>query len=134
MKFFHLLAPAQFHRLVRTPKRIPNIKIVHTFFKTRDKIPPQLLKSLALSMPKQVFEVNREKLILQYIWRHCVLEKNDVPNGLSWTSYDGLKILSYRNSEFFGYVPLSIIKTDKNYVHSLVESSCLFSTLWVGFR
>ena len=61
MNFFHLLAPAQFPRLVKTPKRISNIKIFHTFFKTRDNIPPQLLKSLVVRMPKRVFEINREK-------------------------------------------------------------------------
>ena len=62
MKFFHLLAPAQFFRLVKTQKSISNIKIFDTFFKTRDKIPPQPLKSLVVStMPKRVFEVNREK-------------------------------------------------------------------------
>ena len=62
MNTVHLLAPAQFFRLVKTPKRISNIKIFDTFFKNRDKIPPQLLKSLVVSMPKRVFEVNREKL------------------------------------------------------------------------
>ena len=62
MKFFHLLAPAQFLWLVKTPKIISNKKKVDTFFKTRDKIPPQLLKSLVVSMPKRVFEVNREKM------------------------------------------------------------------------
>ena len=75
MKFFHLLASAQFPRLLRTPKGNPNNntfdiffktldKIPPQLFKTLDKIPPQLLKRLVLSMPKRVFEVNREKLSL----------------------------------------------------------------------
>ena len=62
MKLFHLLAPAQNLRLVKTPKINSLIKIFETFFKTRDKIPPQLLKSLVVSIPKQVFEVKREKI------------------------------------------------------------------------
>ena len=62
MKSFHLLAPLQFIRLIKTPKRISIIKIFGDFFKTRDMIPPQLLKSLVVSMPKRVSELNREKM------------------------------------------------------------------------
>ena len=62
MKFFHVLAPAQLLRLIKTPKRFLNIKLFYTFFKTRDMIPPQLFKSLVLTMPKRVFEVNYEKM------------------------------------------------------------------------
>ena len=69
MNIFHLLAPAHFLTLVKTPKIISNFNIFDTFFETRDKIPPQLLKSLVVSMPKRVFEVNREKLSLHYISR-----------------------------------------------------------------
>ena len=61
MKLIHLLAPAQFLRLVETPKIISNFNIFDTFFEARDKIPPQLLKGLVVSMPKRVFEVNRVK-------------------------------------------------------------------------
>ena len=70
MTIFHLLAPVQFLRLIETPKRISNFNIFDTFFfKTRDKISPQILKSLVVSMPKRVFEVNREKISLHYISR-----------------------------------------------------------------
>ena len=134
MKFFHLLAPTQFLRLVKTPKIISNIQVFHIFFKTRDKIPPQVLKSLVVSMPKQVFEVNRENWSLHYISRPYVLEKISISNEFPWNLYDGLIILSGRNNEFFDYVPLNLIKTDANYVYSLVESSCIFFTLWVSFR
>ena len=61
MKFFHLLAPVQFLGLVKTPKIILNIYFFDILCKTRDKIPPQLLNNLVVSMPEQVFEVNREK-------------------------------------------------------------------------
>ena len=64
MKFFHLLAPAKFLRIVKTPKIISNIKIFDTFLKTRDKIPPQLLKNLVVCMPERVFEDNRKKVSL----------------------------------------------------------------------
>ena len=78
MKFFHVLTPARFFRLVKTPKRISNIKIFDTFFKTRDMIPPQPLKRLVVSTPKRVFEVNREKKICSlYISRPCVLEEKN---------------------------------------------------------
>ena len=63
MKFFHLLAPAKFLKLFKTPKIISNINIFYTFFKTSDKIPPQLLKNLIDSVPKRVFEVKREKKV-----------------------------------------------------------------------
>ena len=69
MNIFHILAPVQYLRQVRTPKRISHIKNFDNFFKTQDKIPPQLLKSLVERMPKRVFEVNREKLSSHYISR-----------------------------------------------------------------
>ena len=61
MNIFHLLAPAQFLRLVKQPKIISNFTFFDTFFETRDKIPPQILENLVVGMPKRVFEVNREK-------------------------------------------------------------------------
>ena len=61
MKISQLLAPAQSPGLVKTPKEISNIKHFDTVFKTFNKIPPQLLKSLVVGMPKRIFEVNREK-------------------------------------------------------------------------
>ena len=134
MKFFHLWAPAQFLRLVKTPKGISNIKILDDFFRTRDKNPPQLLKSLVVNMPKRVFEVNCEKLTLHYISRPCVSEKLSISNDFPWFSYEGFIILSRRNSDFFGYVPPHLIKTDEHYVHPLVEYSCIFFTLWMTFR
>ena len=69
MNIFHLLAPAQFHSLVKTPKIISKLNIFDTFFEARDKISPQLLKSLAVSIPKRFFEINREKLSMHYISR-----------------------------------------------------------------
>ena len=74
MKIFPLLAPARFLSLVKQPKIFSHIKIFDTFFRTLDKIPPQLLKSLVVSMPKRVFEVNREKLSLHYISSHVYLK------------------------------------------------------------
>ena len=50
-----------------------------------------------------------------------------------WISYDGLLILSERNSNFYGHIPINLFKTDENYVYSLVESSCIYFTLWVIF-
>ena len=75
MKSFHL-ASAQFLRLVKTTKTNSNIKIFGNFFKARDKIPPQMLKSFVLSMSKRVFQLNRENFGLFYKSTPCVLEKN----------------------------------------------------------
>ena len=62
MNIFHMLDPAQFLRLFKTPKIISNFNIFDIFFKTRDKIPTQLIKSLLISMLERVSEVNREKI------------------------------------------------------------------------
>ena len=61
MNIFHLLAHAQFFRLGKPQTIFSNFSVFYTFFEIRDKIPPQLLKSLVVSMPKRIFEVNREK-------------------------------------------------------------------------
>ena len=81
MKFFHLLALAKFLRLAKTPKIFSNIKIVDTFFKTQDKVPPQLSKSLGVTMPKRFFGVDREKLSLHYISRPCVSVLEKISTG-----------------------------------------------------
>ena len=84
MKLLYLLAPTQFLRLVKTPKIISHIKFfLYFFFKTREKIPRQLLKSLVVSTPKRVFGVNREKLSLHYISRQCEREEISVSNDFS---------------------------------------------------
>ena len=118
MKFFYFSASAHFLRSGKTPKRISNIKIFDTFFKARDRIPPQLLKITVVSMPKRVFEVNSEKWSLRYISRPHVLGKTSISNDFPRILYDGLIILSGRSSDFFGYVPLN----------SPVESACMFSS------
>ena len=68
--------PVQFLRLVKSPKRILRFKIVDVFSNTQDKISPQLLKSLVVSMPERVVEVNRENQSLHYMSRPCYLKKN----------------------------------------------------------
>ena len=61
MKLSESYAPAQSPRLIKTAKLFSNIKHFDTVFKTWNKIPPQLIKNLVVSMPKRVSEVHRKK-------------------------------------------------------------------------
>ena len=61
MNICRLLAPTQLLNLVKPPIIISNFNIFDAFSETRDEILPQILKSLVISMPKRVFEVNRKK-------------------------------------------------------------------------
>ena len=94
-----MLAPAQFDRLVKTPKRISKNEISDTFFKTRDKI-PHLLESLVVGMPKRVFEVNCKKMKFTLHINPCVLEKIGISNYHARFPYVGLITLSGRNYDF----------------------------------
>ena len=62
MTFSHLYAPPQSTWLVETQEKISSNKKVDTVFKTLNKTPHQLLKSLFVGMPKRVFEVNCKKM------------------------------------------------------------------------
>ena len=73
MKFSQIKAPAKAPRLVKTPKGISNIKQFDTVIKTWNKIPPQLLKSLIVSMPKQVYEERCKKSGLHINQILCII-------------------------------------------------------------